>query len=98
MRGFRDTLAKAGQNMAAIKIQKYLKGMKVYKQFEPILIHNRLTKNFEYFDKIRLQQLTDSQIFIAWRWRIKLNLIKKKRERDAIRRQRLKELEIQNNE
>lgn len=85
MRSFRDGIANYGQNLACIKIQKFLKGYLVSKKFEPIKIDRRLTQNFRFFEQMREQQVTDSQVYLAYQWRKRQKKIKK----EQLRKMRL---------
>ena len=53
------------RNGAATKIQRYMKGYRVFRKWEPVLIEKRFDMNYKYFAKMREERQNDAQRFIA---------------------------------
>jgi len=49
-------------------IQKYIRGFLAHKKAFRLIHTNKLTSNFDYFDKIRAQLVVNSQIKIRYYW------------------------------
>lgn len=66
MRGFRDALAQAGRNMAAVKLQKYMQGYLFHTRRNYHIRKKKLEQNEKFFEKMRERVLTDVAIYLQY--------------------------------